>query len=224
MALFTKDQLTAQGVAKILFSTPAPSSSQVQDVLSLFASGRLKGQRVVSGQTTSWTTTSAAVAAYMAQASYRRQLATRGSKSTIREADLGHCYRSLLQDYFQAVVFRRRAQSRRYNNGWFRGSVVAGQAVLVAFVFTITVFSIGWFSPGPSAEQVAIECWISQRADRYQITRWHEACDTGQDRTKAIRVEYRYSHNNRHGVHTDRTFLICDNEVLSVDSSDGMEN
>ncbi len=224
MALFAKDRLTARDVAKILFATASPSSSQVREIQMLFASGRLKGDCTSVAPTAEvskkpWTTTSVNVAQYMASQSYRKQLASHGAKLAAVESDLRHSYRDLLTDYFQAVVLRRQSKSRS-NHAWFKRSVIAGQMMLITIVITAAVLSVGLFRPSILPEHAAIEHWISQQVDRYQIICWHPARDTVEDLAVAIRVEYRYSLNNRRGVKTDRTFLVRDNKILSIDFSE----
>ncbi|MCA9247839.1 MAG: hypothetical protein KDA42_12005 [Planctomycetales bacterium] len=213
--------LGVRDIASVLFATQNPSERELRAVEAQFAAGRLHGQCVGAGAARRWITTPRHLANYMASTAYNRQLQAAGKAVGAGVANSALCssYRSVLSDYFQALIFRRR-HARRDKR--FQVIVVAGQATVVVAAFVLAILSLRPILPPTlTAEQATIFDWGAQRYARFEVIKFYQPENSDEaDRTvRCIRVRYRYFRETRgKGIETDRVFRLRGDEIVSVDS------
>ena len=220
MSVRGKQLLSVREVASILFSTKQPQGRELRWVESQFLSGRLRGSRSGEGCKTKWTTNSQQLAAFMASESYSRQLELRGEAvacSQNRGDPLTRSYRSLLTDYFQAVVMRRRFELRDKR---FKRLVTCGQIAIVLAVGLAASASVRQLLPVTiSAEQQQIETWIATHHARYHVEDIAKLPADSAESAMVFRVRYRYFKSGNKAINTDRLFKIRDNQIVAVESN-----
>jgi len=208
--------------ARTLYRTTSPSDEQLLRVCRLMQTGALQS-RQRAGSPMTWTTTSAALADFLASSAVKRQGATSSelpATVTAREAaGLSGVYREIWRDYFLAIMMRQRADQHGEN---FQRAVVIGQAValfLLVSVFLVTLAGVRSFHT-PAAEKLILR-QIKQTTDEFSVTRWHQAVPAPEGEGQLVRIEYRYRKNSNRWIHTDRTFHVTGERVveLSVDES-----
>lgn len=203
--------LTPRQVAEIWFRTPRPSAEQVRKVYDRMESGALP---VVDPQAprARWKTSEPTLARFLARRATARPRSETGDTAAppppglARDAELRRTYRHLWQDYFLAVMLRRRVPdaSRR-----FRRAVIAGQVLILATIAAgVSAAVVGAGQGRPTSEQRAVAAWIATSHGWHQIDRWHAAAKDPQGR-RLLRVEYRYRDGDSHRVvRSDRTFVV----------------
>ncbi len=214
-------KLTIEQAACLIFQTENPSPKQVGAVADLIARGSLEGER--QGH---WSTSTEAVAKYMAAASMHKKHAAHAGRPSPPSAaetarsggnSLQPVYRDLLKDYFLAVLRRRSSQRKSQS---FDRAVLGGQIVLVVGILTLFVW-LAWTAGGPAkpAELLVVERWLEENMDFYRIDQWFPPEPSGGGASR-IRVRYEYSFGNRKRVQTDRVFTIQDGQVANFTTSD----
>jgi hypothetical protein len=217
IALSNTKRLNAREASKLIHGTDQPSKGQVRWVEHQFELGAIEGScpRKAKAQ---WTTTTGAIALYMAEVSLPRVAApgTATATATPRgRAELGDVYRDVLKDYFLAMIFRR---GQRANSTRFRRAVVVGQVVALLVIVWATVLSVSPLLAGSPAEQTVVENWIGENAEQFNVVRWHSSEPLANGRGLRVRVEYRYASPGGKLVTTERVFTVEGGRVVSVDS------
>jgi hypothetical protein len=208
--------LSAREAAGILYNTAEPSDEQVNKVRAKIARGHLRGSP--RGH---WTTTSGAVADYLAgQLAQRRGAAAPGAhnpalvRPTAQSGPrtLGGFYRQLLKDYLLALALRRSAPHR---SARFRRAVLSGQVALLALA---VLLALGGYRTAVSLaqppERAAVERWLADNVGYVKVREWFEV-EAGADETR-VGVRYRYFVNRR-PVDTQRVFVVQGNRVVRVE-------
>ena len=209
--------LNPRDASKLIHATDQPSEQQVRWVERQLKSGKIKGIRARKAKAC-WTTTTAAIAQYMAEVSLSEATTSGSATPNARPrgtAELGDVYRDVLKDYFLAVIFRRgqRASSKR-----FRRAVAMGQVLTLLIIVSVTAASISPLLAGSPAEHAVIENWIEENAGRFNIVRWHPSEPVANGQGLKVRVEYRYASPGGKLVTTERVFTITGDRVVGVDS------
>ena len=194
--------LSAREAARIIYNAPEPTDEQTNKVRAKIARGLLPAS--AKGH---WTTTSGAVADYLA-ANVARPRTSRGAAGSAvqRPADkenFSKFYRNLLKDYFLAVTLRRRSGSRTRT---FDSAVLAGQ--IGALVLGAAVLVLGYragLRVRHSAEQVAVLAWLDGNLKTYKIIEWFPPAP--HEEGAIIRIRFKYF-ENRKPIETDRRFLV----------------
>lgn len=208
-------KLNPREASKLIHATDRPSEGQIQWVERLLKLGAIKGTRSSSAKS-QWTTTTGAIAQYMAEASLPNAAGPNRGPARRGGAELNAIYRDVLKDYFLAVVFRRK---QRRASKLFRRAVVAGQMLTLLMLAAVTVFSVLPLLAGPAPEHTAIEAWIQQNAGRFTIIQWHPAEPSADGRGVRVRVRYRYTTAHGKLVTSERLFLVRGGRVVGVDSA-----
>jgi len=209
--------LGAEEAARIIYATGEPTALQVYRVKKRLKSGVLKGRCDSEGQ---WTTTPAWVAEYMAAQACRSQRSDERSgespagspASRSGDAQLRPIYVEALQQYFLAVIFRRRLRSTSRH---FRQLVLVGQAAILCLLLgaAVTAFrSLGAGHP----ERAAVQRWLEANVDRCIIEEWLPTVAHADGEGVLVRVRYRYSAGRERMVHTEQTFLVGADQVRRV--------
>ena len=224
--------LTATEAAQIIYRTSSPSSDQILRVYQHMRSGAL---RVVDDglPPEQWTTTELWLAELLASHSIRKQQAhtseyeafLRGTlknsppgerRQSSKENDsiqLNEFYREYLRDYFLAVLWRRRTAG---HSQAFKRAVTAGQVVMLTIIVA-GLFSAYWMSPSFVApERRAVERWIDENADAYEIIAWHPTTRPSHGGGVVVRVEYVYYKGGQSPIHADKRFQVLGNSVWEL--------
>ena len=214
IALSNTKRLNAREASKLIHGTDQPSKGQVRWVEHQFELGLIEGRcpRKAKAQ---WTTTTGAIALYMAEVSLPRKGTVVSSKTPRGAVELGDVYRDVLKDYFLAMIFRR---GQRANSTRFRRAVVVGQVVTLLVIVWATVLSVSPLLAGSPAEQAVVENWIGENAEQFNVVRWHSSEPVANGRGLRVRVEYRYASPGGKLVTTERVFTVEGGRVVSVDS------
>lgn len=204
--------LTPREVAEIWFRTARPSAEQLRKVYDRMESGALP---VVDPQAPRprWRTDEPTLARFLARRVTARPRGETGDMAAAapapglaRDVELRRTYRHLWQDYFLAVMLRRRVPdaSRR-----FRRAVIAGQVLILTTIAAgVGAAVVGAGRGRPTAEQRAVGALIATSHGWHQVDRWHPAETDSQGR-RLLRVEYRYRDGDSHRVvRSDRTFVV----------------
>jgi hypothetical protein len=208
--------------ARTLYRTTSPSDEQLLRVCRLMQTGALQ-PRQRAGSPMTWTTTSAALADFLAHSAVQRCRAAASdlpATVTAREASkLSGVYREIWRDYFLAILMRQRADQ---HGATFRRAVVVGQVVALftlVSVFLITLAGVRSFHT-PAAQKLILR-QIDASTDEFSVTRWHQAVPAPEGEGQLVRIEYRYRKDSSRWVYTDRTFHVAGEQVveLSVDES-----
>ena len=233
----SKRRLELREAARIIYRTVDPTPQQVEAVRRELARGHLHGDR--DGR---WTT-AAAVAAYLADRSYGHHDTGRGRAAAasgfvtvgrvvsdagarrpgvVRSNDtLVTLYREFLQDYFLAVLRRRKQHDR---SKLFARAVVAGQVICLLVllgVFVLGVHGIQALRKPP--EHAAIEHWIADTTGDFAVLRWDPTGLSEEGDGVLVRVEYQYYSPSRKRIVTQRTFEVRGDEVTPLALDEGSE-
>lgn len=224
-----KRRLDVRQAARIIFKTAEPTPQQVETVRRELVRGSLKGSR--DGH---WTTPQA-VATYLAGRTYdRRDLgggraaASSGFVTVGKAADAGAkrpdgvrsndtlvtLYQELLRDYFLAVL-RRRKQHHR--SQFFARAVVVGQIACLLVLLGLFLFSLRVAQTlRQPPEQAAVERWIAEHSQDYQVLRWYPTELTPDGSGALVRVEYQYYAPSRKRIVTNRAFEVQGDQVIEM--------
>jgi hypothetical protein len=216
--------IDAEEAARIIYNTREPDPRQVGQVRAMILRGVIHGSE--DGR---WTTVTA-VAEFLAAVTLRQRSAGRDDRRTAaaragdapqrssREREYRSAYRESLKEYFLAVIYRR---DRRQFSKPFQRAVIVGQIGLLALIMTVLVaILVGLRPQREPPELTVVRAWIKKDAKSYEIIRWYPPHpSTGGDGT-SIRVIYEYSDTGRKTIHTDRVFVISENQVTAVSSTE----
>lgn len=195
--------------ARIIYHTENPSPEQIDKVRYKLARGLLK-----SSSQGRWTTTPEAVAEYLSHRT-SHQAAKRRQESGHKP--LFALYRELLQDYCLAVLARRSTTRR---SGIFETLVIMGQLGCLVMIIGAVLAGHRYGFPDAVPEQAAVEHWLSDHADDFQIIEWYPVQGRGTEETCRLRVKYKYMTAKRKSVLTDRIFIIRNRQVVEVSQTE----
>lgn len=172
MQIDNKRRLSLTEAAQLIFKTDAPTAEQVVKVRRLIAKGVMAGQN--DGH---WSTSTKAVADYLATASLHRHAARNRSQTddevpAFRKrntAEIRPIYNDLMSDYVMAMLMRRDVRQRSAN---FRRTVLAGQLIVVAAI----MLGCLWLAVGSAEvpkELPVVEAYLNKKHSWVQIEEWH---------------------------------------------------
>ncbi len=214
--------LTPHDVAEIWFGTRKPSADQLRKVYAKMQAGVLP-LNDPQAPPARWTTNEQALAKYLAARRASKEAAQHEKGKRVGplgvvpptpatfvhrgDKDLRDAYMNVWQDYFQAVMFRRRIP---YASRAFTRAVAAGQLSAVLLIGILLAGALGAWTPGRTVEERLVGEHLAGTHGWYQVERWHPPA-TDDDGRRIVRVEYRYRDGDSHRVvHTDRTFVVTD--------------
>ncbi len=229
--------LGLRDATRIIFDTREPNGTQVVAVRDLLVQGALQGER----RKNQWYTSREAVAEYLAASTLRKgeslaqdrsgqagqssRTAGRTTASTSvnnpyntergEAGSIRGVYRQYLKDYFLTVVNRR---STRNRSSAFRRAVIAGRVAGVLAIVLLWVFIYRTTFPAADPSHVAVEAWLQENLDRYEIVQWFpvEPHPAGGEQ---VRLRYKYFPRSRRSVLTNRVFVIHNGQVASVSNA-----
>jgi hypothetical protein len=225
--------LTPRQVAEIWFGTRNPSADQMRKVYAKMQSGLLPLSDP-DAPPSHWTTSEQALARYLAARRAHQEAAHHSKGKRVRPAadsaappasfihrgdkDLREAYANVWQDYFLAVMGRRR--SARASRA-FERAVMAGQFTGAAIVGLLVAQAFGVWSPSRAPEERLVVTHLADHHGWYQVEKWHPLT-TDDDGHPMVRVEYRYRDGDtKRIVHTDRTFVVRHDGVAERPPDEG---
>jgi hypothetical protein len=208
--------LTPVQAAEWIYDTKSPTTEQIGWVVAKIESGQLR--RSSRGGAT---TTADAIAEYLARrASARgaervtapRQSTAAAALTAVGRNKFSRLYRGLLEEYFLAVLLRRRVSHQRK---WLQWAVSGTHAVLlvvlVAFVALVATKAMRLARPSP--EETAIMAWLN---GRYQQVRMHELKRVESDPQRIV-AAFDYFVNGRR-IQSKVYFRVQEDKVISASS------
>lgn len=211
-----------------IYGTQHPTEQQIGQV-------RLRISRGVLDRSDNggWTTTSRAVADFLAKAAvHHRNRATspaaaageaveherRAALAARRvrdEAGLDGFYRDLLRDYFLAVVLRRKTKR---SSATFGRAVSIGQIAVLLLPIWLVYFGyrtvVALTAP---PEHAAVLAWLEENAAAHKVAEWFSPVDYEEGTGRLIRVRYKYTgEGSPKAILTDRLFVVADGRVVNV--------
>lgn len=219
--------LSIAQAAKIIFHTDSPTDQHIGRVYQRMKAGAIRVHDRARAPR-DWTTTERAVADFLASESMRhthphsaRQRPSQGSSAANHNAIgrpvMSGVYRSILTEYFLALMLRQRMHHRSLA---FRRAVVAGQVLLLSASLAIIVSTIRWASVPSAPERIAVEKHLRLNNDRCWITRWYPSQPSADDHSVLVEVEYRYTHDSPRVISTRRQFQYDGHTVREVTEAD----
>lgn len=201
-------KLTAHEAARIMYNTDSPTPEQVGQVRLRIVKGRIQPSPGSHS-----TTTDQAVAAFMARAAVARHSAHPANEND----QLSGFYLQLFQDYFLAVVARRKVGHR---SGLFQRAVLIGQVVGLLLMAA----SVGWIivqALHPELpERAAVRRWVQQHYGSVTFHQWFATDSPDEVDGMRVRVQFSYRSPSRRFIRTDRAFLVQGNDVRPLGSDD----
>ena len=235
MAKSSARRLSIVDAAKLLYRTDAPSDQQVGRVYERMKAGMI---RVQDRATTprEWTTTEQDLADFVAAEMVKRQssapaaapsrhsknpLSRPGTAKTlvastpqVRDAQhLKQVYHSIWRDAFLAVMLRRRIAHR---SATFHRWALVGQITLLVSLVGTAVGLVRITTERSVPEHAAIEQWIDENTDFYEVQKWHPVQPSPDGTGVTVEVEYRYTKESRRMITTRRTLLVLGDSVSEV--------
>jgi hypothetical protein len=217
--------LTPRQAAEIWFGTHTPSADQIRKVYAKMQAGALP-LNDPNAAPAHWTTNEQALARYLAARRAHQEAAQHGKGKRVSpdagtsarpasfihrgDKDLRDAYANVWQDYFRAVMGRRRsARSSRA----FERAVLVGQFTGVVIIGLLVAQAFGVWSPARPREERLIVAHLADHHGWHEIEKWHPFM-TDAEGHQLVRVEYRYRDGDtKRVVHTDRTFVVQDDQV-----------
>lgn len=225
--------LTPRQVAEIWFGTRTPSADQMRKVYAKMQTGVLL-LNDPHAPPAHWTTSEQALARYLAARRAHKEAAQHSKGKRVTpvtdravpptsfihrgDKDLRDAYANVWQDYFLAVMGRRRnVQATRA----FERAVMAGQFVGVVLIGLLLARACGAWSAVRPPEERLVVIHLADHHGWYEVEKWHPVASDGQGH-RVVRVEYRYRDGDtKRIVHTDRTFVVRDDEVAEQPPDEG---
>lgn len=183
-------RLSLTEAAQLIFKTEAPSAEQVGKVRKLLMKGVLAGEN--RGH---WSTSTSAVADYLARSSMHRHALRNRKQSETTEAavrrrnaaEIRPIYNDLMKDYVMAMLMRHDVRRR---SAGFRRAVLMGQLVVV---FAILMGCL-WLATGsaevPPEVKVAL-AYLERKHSWVEIEDWSPPTPARDGFGNRIRIVYR---------------------------------
>lgn len=132
-----------------------------------------------------------------------------------KKDDLADSYRSVLKDYFLAVI--RRRNLRHASRSW-KYSVLLGQAAFIAAAVLLLFWSFG-FNQQDSPEHRAIRSWVAAKhPEDHGVRDIEPLAEQSRDDETVFSVKYYYRSKNRGRVHTEQYFVYKNHQIVDVKS------
>jgi hypothetical protein len=213
MSRFTEEVLNPREAARRVFRVEQPTDQQVSAIISLLKLGAIKRH-----STTTWNTTMSALAEYMAREEAarldpQRRAASHGGAVVVGDESMSSYYRSLIRDYFLAVLLKQKVDSR---SRLFSQIVVASQACLLVAgmiiigLATMQLLKKPWVSP----EQKMVQAWLEEHYRHAKLV------DVKPHPTQPDALLARFTYQEGKLIHSQLKFTLLGGRISSVDSSD----
>lgn len=181
-----------------------------------------------------WTTNEQSLARYLAARRAHKEAAQHGKGKRVGpvadrlappasflhrgDKDLRDVYANVWQNYFLAVMGRRR---NAHASRTFERAVLIGQFTGVVIVGLLVAQAFGVWSPARAREERLIVAHLADHHGWHEIEKWHPPMTDHQGH-RIVRVEYRYRDgDSKRIVHTDRTFVVRHDEVAERAPDEG---
>jgi hypothetical protein len=200
--------LTAARAAEMLYNTAHPTPEEVRKVCEKIARGALR--RSPRG---GWTTTTDAVAQYLAQKS-AAQAALPGQRAqrAAGKERLPGLYCEWMHDYVLAILLRRTQKRRSLA---FNYAVAAMQIalILLPIMLIVLTYQSAQRSLVVSPERRAVEERLEEEFSEHQILAWNDVSHT----PRRVRVRFWYRSGKTKRIESTRDFTIADGKVTNVE-------
>ena len=198
--------LSLEQAARLIYKTSRPTEEQLEKVRAKLDRGVL--QRSPRGR---YTTTTSAVADYMAGYVATAKAQEHRGKHVVGKEPLPGLYRELLKDYFLAVLLQKTARRRSAAFGW---SVLAMQVCLVLLppVILVATYHESVQALIKSPERAAVEAYMEREFDSYEISKFQPL----ESSPGTIRVEFWYTKKGSKRIESVRLITVSGGQVTDV--------